>query len=420
MKHILLAGALALLAGLSSGTAQAQGRLVIVGGGLTDTNADVYNAFLEGIIADPQARIAVIAAASGSPASSAAHMRDVFASHGFDAARVDIVQLAVRDDRDTQEDESGWDRGAYEPDQIALVEGASAVWFTGGDQMRLTQVLRREDGSDTPMLAMIRQRHEDGATLGGTSAGAAIMSAVMIQRGDTLTSLLEPVLPENASEAELESGRLSLGPGLGFFPLGLVDQHFEERARLGRLARALVASGTAQGFGIDEDTGLIVDFEATTLFVAGAGGVSWIDASRARPYGQDARFGVSGLLVSYLTDGDRLNWSAGDLDIAGYKSATIGNEYFGTPAASGGGMALPPGGLPETAGEALLDNSASSEVERVSFRADGAGIAYRFTQTPQSAAYWGRNGEGEAYYSIIRAGFEILPVSISISYETQD
>jgi len=396
-------------------SALAQGRLVIVGGGLQDDNAQVYGAFLEAVNASADARIAVIAGASGSPATSGGRMAEVFAAHGFDAGRVDLVRLAVMDDRETSADESRWDRGAYSDEQVAVIHAADAIWFTGGDQMRLTRLLLTEEGSDTPMLAAIRQRHVEGATLGGTSAGAAIMSDRMIQRGDTLTTLVEPVLGPDASEDEMESGRLSLGQGLGFFPLGLVDQHFEERARLGRLARALIETGDVQGFGIDEDTALVMDFADTAFWIAGAGGVSWVDASDAETANASGRFGIEGLLVSYLSAGDRVGWGSGGLSIPDYKSATVGNEYFRSPAASGGGMALPPAGLPEVVGEGLVDNTASTEVERVSFAADGRAVIYRFSQTGDSRGYWGRDSEGQARYSILRVGLDILPADVAVS-----
>ncbi|MBO6798622.1 cyanophycinase [Maricaulis sp.] len=413
-RTLIRAAFAAALLGLPA-SAQAQGRLVIVGGGLQDDNAQVYGAFLEAVNTRAEARIAVIVGASGSPATSGGRMAEVFAAHGFDADLVDLVRLAVMDDRDTPADESRWDRGAWSDEQIAVIEAADAIWFTGGDQMRLTRLLLQDDGTDTPMLTAIRQRHAQGATLGGTSAGAAIMSARMIQRGDTLTTLVEPVLDAHASEDEMESGRLSLGQGLGFFPLGLVDQHFEERARLGRLARALVETGAAQGFGIDEDTALVVDPASSAFWIAGAGGVSWVDASDAHSGETSGRFGVEGLRVSYLSAGDRVDWDAGRVSIPDYKSATVGNEYFRTPVASGGGMALPPAGLPEVAGEGLVDNSASSAVERVSFAADGRAVIYRFSQTADSQGYWGRDSEGEARYSILRVGLDILPAHVAVS-----
>ena len=396
-------------------SAGAQGRLVIVGGGLQDDNAAVYEAFLTSPREVPDARIAVIAAASGSPVSSGMHMAEVFAGYGFDAGRVDLVQLAVMDDPDTPFDERNWDRGAYSAEQVEIIRNADAVWFTGGDQMRLTSLLLEADGSATPILAAFRERHAQGATLGGTSAGAAIMSANMIQRGDTLASLTLPVLEPGSNEGQLESGRLSLGRGLGFFTLGLVDQHFEERARLGRLARALVVTGEAHGFGIDEDTALIVDPAASVLRVVGEGGVTWIDASAGRAVHASDHFGVEGLRLAYLTAGDQLDWRDSSLDVARYKSATVGNEYFHTPSPSGGGMALPPAGLAEVAGEGLLDNSASQAVERISFGTEGNGVIYRFSQSASSRGYWGRDADGQARYSIVGVDFDILPVRVSVS-----
>lgn len=414
MKQASLALTALAIAVALPGVATADGRLVIVGGGLRDDNHAVYAAFLEDAVGQADARVAVISAASGSPATAGARMRSVFQRYGVDGARIDLVQLALLDDRDTEQDESDWQGGAFASEQIALIERADAIWFTGGDQMRLTQLLL-DDGADTPLLAAIRRRLEAGATLGGTSAGAAIMSRVMIQRGESLTALIEPVLGHVASETELESGRLSLGPGLGFFNLGLVDQHFEERARLGRLARAQIEQGQIQGFGIDEDTALVVDLEQGRLSIAGTGGVTWIDASHAIRQANADRFGVEGLTVTYLSSGDVVDLGAGELDVAAFKAATVGNEYFHTPAVAGGGMALPPSGLPEAIGEALLDNAAASTVERLSFRGDGAGVLYRFHQNGNSAGYWGRDSQGEARYTLVRVGFDIIPVDIAIT-----
>lgn len=392
------------------------GRLVIVGGALERDNAQVYDAFLDHVRTNEDARIAVISAASGSPASSAQTMVEVFAGYGIPADRVDIVRLAVRDDNSTPDvDESAWSGNASDPEEVAKITGAAAVWFTGGDQVRLTTTLLGAEGGDTPMLAALRARLEAGATLGGTSAGAAIMSSVMIERGDTITALLDPVLPGDASDEEMESGRLALGQGLGFFPSGLVDQHFEERARLGRLARALVESGTDQGFGIDENTGLIVDLSDRVLAVVGAGGVTWIDASEAEVDVDADRFGATGLRVSYLSGGDRLDLGSGALDVPGYKAPTIGNEYFVSAAPGGGGMALPPAGLPEIAGEALLDNAAADRVARISFRDNGDAVIYRFRQLDESEGYWGRDGEGIARYSMLRVGFDIVPAMVHIT-----
>ena len=88
--------------------------------------------------------------------------------------------------------------------------------------------------------------------MSGSSAGAAIMSDPMITSGSSVEALVYPPAPQP------HDTRLSVGRGLGFFPLGLVDQHFLQRGRLGRLVAAMMATGWPHGFGIDENTAMVI------------------------------------------------------------------------------------------------------------------------------------------------------------------
>ena len=225
MPRAIFTALLALLA--LAGPARAEeGTLVIVGGGLEPGNAAVHKAFLNARPADAPA-IVIIPAASGEPQTSADSFAEALVSHGAKANDIAAIRLAMIDDPATEDvDESRWAANAASAEEIvrrlflicekeiAKISKAGAIWFTGGDQSRITALLIGADGRETPMLAAIRQRLREGAVVGGSSAGAAIMSDPMITQGDTLAALL----PGSPGEP------MALGRGLGFVTGALVDQ----------------------------------------------------------------------------------------------------------------------------------------------------------------------------------------------------
>lgn len=408
----------AILAATFSSAAHADpGRLVIAGGGIARNNADVHGAFLSRVGAD--GRIAIIPAASGEPVQSAQAYVETLAGFGVPADRIDIVRLAVIDDEATPDaDERAWAANATNSGEIAKIEAAAGVWFTGGDQARVTAALLTPDGRATPMLSALRARLIAGAAIGGTSAGAAIMSPTMIARGDSLAGLTRPLLGRDASEAERESGALMLAPGLGFFQSGLVDQHFGQRARLGRLTRALAELAPAQrvGFGVDEDTALVVDLNQNAAFVAGVGGVTVLDARAAtNTLNRDGRFAVHGVALSHLAPGDRIDLATLAITPSGDRALIPpGNGHHTRSDPSGAGMALPSASLEDTLGAQLLDNRVTDRLERVSFDRGGVGVRYVFEETPNS---WGAHGEdhtGASRYTIGGVGFSIEPINVRV------
>ena len=133
------------------------------------------------------------------------------------------------------------------------------MFFTGGNQLKLVSTL-----AGTPLEALLRERHRCGLHLGGTSAGASALSSVMIARG------------RGGSAARLSSVRLSAG--LGFLPGVIVDQHFRERDRFGRLFAAVVCNPSLLGFGLDEDTALVID-PSDRVSVLGDGTLTIVDGT---------------------------------------------------------------------------------------------------------------------------------------------
>jgi len=160
------------------------------------------------------------------------------------AARVTVMDFDTR--RDCQE------RG-----RLRRIEEASGIFFTGGNQLRLTTLL-----GGTPVAKLIRTRNALGVTVGGTSAGASILSEHMIAGGDEGSSMI--------------AGSVRLAPGLGLTNRFIIDQHFRERDRLGRLLTAIAYNPFAVGIGLDEDTAAFIA-PGELVEVEGAGGVTVVD-----------------------------------------------------------------------------------------------------------------------------------------------
>ena len=142
-------------------------------------------------------------------------------------------------------------------DRIAL---ASGVFFTGGNQLRITTLI-----GGTPVAKLIRERNAHGMHVAGTSAGAAVLSEHMIAFGE-----------EGGSP---RAGSVGLSPGLGLTNRFIIDQHFRQRDRLGRLTTALAFNPFAVGIGLDEDTAAFIGPD-NTLEVEGSGAITVVDASQ--------------------------------------------------------------------------------------------------------------------------------------------
>ncbi len=390
MKQVILC---AVVFAAPAALAAESGTLVIVGGGLSSGNAPIHRAFLD---ARPggSARIAIIPSASGAPAASAAAFAGALVRHGADPADIVVVQLAKADDPDTSDvDEGRWAENATNPAEIARLSQAGAIWFTGGDQLRTTHLLAPA-GRETPMLAAIRARLAAGAVIGGSSAGAAIMSRPMITEGDPLSALLQPVSRQSAVGAgapdnRVSGGGLVMGEGLGFLPDGLVDQHFDARRRLGRLVRALFELPTKDrlGFGIDEDTALVVDLGKRQARVVGAAGVTVLDARSARRT-SGPRFGAEGLTLAVAADGAGIALDTLAVTPPAGSRPPLPDPDEAQPRVHhlSGGMAVPEPATGPLLADTLFGTQALPRLDRPSLRGD-QGVIYRFSRLPGAAAW---------------------------------
>jgi len=148
---------------------------------------------------------------------------------------------------------------AEDPERLKVFDGASAIFFTGGDQLRISSQI-----GDTAVEGRVREILRAGGLVAGTSAGASMMSETMLVRG--------------ASQESYRIGDLHMAPGLGLVRDMIIDQHFAERGRIGRLLGAVAHNPRVLGVGIDEDTAVVI--EAGRLQVIGSGAVYCVDGSR--------------------------------------------------------------------------------------------------------------------------------------------
>lgn len=224
-----------------------------------------------------RARVAILPTASSIPNERAAFYGEVFSELGV--AESFHVPIATRSD-------------AQSPAHAQAIAQATGVFLTGGDQSRLVEVL-----SKTRAFHAIRGRLTAGGILAGTSAGASAFSATMIVGGQTG---LQP-----------RRDAVRLAPGLGVITRLIIDQHFSQRDRLGRLLTAVALEPERLGVGIDEDTA-IVYYGSGELEVIGSGQVFVLDAGQAAVRGLDEKprsdpFTLSGVVLHILTGGDRFN-----------------------------------------------------------------------------------------------------------------
>jgi len=164
---------------------------------------------------------------------------------GLGAGEVGVLDFDMR--RDTEE-----------KNRLARLDQATGIFFTGGNQLRLSTML-----GGTPVAQRIRALNARGVHVGGTSAGASILSEHMIAFGK------EGLSPT--------AGSVRLAPGLGLTNRFIIDQHFSQRDRLGRLMAALAYNPYAVGIGLDEDTAAFIRPD-NTVEVEGSGSVTVLDA----------------------------------------------------------------------------------------------------------------------------------------------
>lgn len=256
--------------------AQKHGQLVIIGGA-EDKEGDcvILREFLRRA-GGMEARIVVMTVATGLPGEVGAQYVDIFERLGV--GEVCVVDTARREDGE-------------DPKAIESINKATGVFFTGGNQARITDLLK-----DTEVDKLLHKRFGEGLVIAGTSAGAAMMPDMMIVEGEAETN-------PRVNVVQMDSG-------MGFMPNVAIDQHFAQRGRLGRLISAIVQQPVVLGFGIDENTAIAVDGDE--IEVIGEGSITVIDVSDIQHCNlsevlKDESVALAGAKLHILPHGYRFN-----------------------------------------------------------------------------------------------------------------
>ncbi|MCX6234236.1 MAG: cyanophycinase [Bacteroidetes bacterium] len=395
------------------------GNLVIVGGGTEDDNASIYNQLIGFAGGAEKATFAVIPSSSGVPVQSYVSFRNTLISYGIKSDQIFLINIAmVDDDSTTNVNEADWKDNGNDSTLAGIIRSCSAVWFTGGDQSRTLKTLYRPDGSKTIVLEAVWEVFRHGSVIGGSSAGAAIMSESMIGGGNSLAALTHGVITDYHGDDFPEGDGVLMMKGLGFLPFGIVDQHFDARARFGRLAVALMDDtyGRNIGFGIDENTALIYIGRQDLMKVAGASGVTIIDRTDARIFYVQGFPCIENLSVSYLEEGDYYDCTTGKITPVDGKRSTRGKEYYNiqNPGQTGI-LSGNSGNLRDLLTINLMDNKGADTVRNISFCDDHSGFLVTLSKGPLSEGFYTDQPYGEEKYTVINIRMDITPVQIAIN-----
>jgi cyanophycinase len=295
MRAAMAALVAVLCAAVVSASVQAQGahprgHLFIVGGG--PQPEELVQRFVD-LAGGKKAKIVVFAMASSEGQQSGEEKADDLRKLGADAHAYYI-----------NADEANSDS------MVKNMEGVTGVWFGGGDQVLLTKALL-----GTKVEKAIHDRYAAGAVIGGTSAGAAVMSNPMLTGEERHPGGVRP--PSDSSEHFMTIARddIELVPGFGLLKGALVDQHFLRRRRHNRFMSAVLDTPPHLGAAIDESTVLIVNPNGTWS-VLGESAVSIYDARHATITPKGAPIlGESGLVLSVLPSGSSYNPATGKVTL---------------------------------------------------------------------------------------------------------
>ncbi|MDR7334510.1 hypothetical protein [Roseateles asaccharophilus] len=372
MRSIFMKAVLTCLLSSAALAPATAGKLFLSGGAYEDANTDLFvNGLRKATGRDPNftpninsisncgtnwtttlcPRIAVITASKENyatgldafnndiPASGSSPLKrgyyNLFQTHGFSPKHITahVDNYSVHSSASTTQGQAN----------IALINQADAVWIVGGDQAKVIRTLLTDSGADSGLAAALRARWSNGngsIVIAGDSAGNHALNVQMHAGGVSYGYLYYGAdLPDTpvtgwqtlgdtrdglAALRYLENGATM--KGLGFLPAGILsDTHFDSRSgRLGRLAAALRDLSVAQGFGVDENTGVVVDTSAQTATVYGANRLLVVDTANASVQA-GTFYKVNGLRVSLLTPGDKYNYAS--KVVTSTKSA-IGTAYY--------------------------------------------------------------------------------------------
>jgi cyanophycinase len=219
------------------------GNLIIIGGHEDKEDEQVILKEVARLVRGDD-MLLIMTIATEKPEEVAAEYTDVFKNLGV--KNIEVLDIRARED-------------GFQRDNIDKIKRAALIFFTGGDQLRITSQM-----GDTPCYSTLHERYKKGLHIVGTSAGAAVMPTTMLIDGE--------------DEESYHTYSLGMAPGLGLIEQVVIDSHFAERGRIGRLLGAVTQNPANLGLGIDENTAIVVENDEA-FRVIGEGAIYIVDGS---------------------------------------------------------------------------------------------------------------------------------------------
>ncbi|XP_046574841.1 cyanophycinase-like [Haliotis rubra] len=297
--------------------------LVLGGGALMENNAHVWSRIVEMAGGKGNARIGVISAASATPVTSAQYYVDLLVNN-YTALEATFIPVTVDDVAKNSD-----------PNVVRLIKQQTGFFISGGDQMRLVQARYTLAGNiPSPALQAIKDQYDLGAVISGSSAGTVILTAGPMVTGGSSWDALRYGARESSTHTNDLTYRKT--GGFGIYTDYLLDTHFSNRGREGRMVRLLsdtrhMSNGVNYGLGVSENTALVVthvgtDNELGEVF--GELGVTVVDVSKSYSDPAERYYSLRNVFVSYLTEGDTINMKTRNITFSPSKTPLRGNEGY--------------------------------------------------------------------------------------------
>lgn len=253
------------------------GNLIIIGGAEDKTGEKGILKEVCSELDGNEEHLVIATIASGVPEELGAIYKRLFTELGV--KNISILNVENRND-------------ACEKSSIGILDDAGLVFFTGGDQLKITSLI-----GGTPLYNSMLKKYKEGCVFVGTSAGASVMSDTMIVTG-----------PDEESPRKCT---LKMAPGLGFINGVIIDQHFAQRGRIGRLLVGVAENPESLGIGIDEDTAIVVNNKGefkvignSAVYVLDGHDISHSNVSEQHP---DEVLSIFNVAMHVLKKGDRFD-----------------------------------------------------------------------------------------------------------------
>ena len=408
---------------LVSAVAPRKRMLMMVGGDLDDYNREIFELIISNA-GGSNSTLCVIATNGEDPCcdpdSSWVFYQQLFTGYGA----TDVKYINIDVNNSFPATHTG---NAYDPAIIEQIKSCDGFWFGGGDQTRIMKAWydnnvtgKLNTRTPTPaMTALLERFEEHGGVLAGSSAGTDCHNAkVMVTDGDSYSGLVKDTVAYNYSEGavDLDDGTVTFDPNgaLGTFSYGLLDTHFGERGRQGRMIRLLMdtlhlPNGYPIGFGVDQNTVIIVDKDDPShAIVRGQAGVTICNVEDASTTQWAGAWSVTNVRCNYATPGDTVHMTTGTISFGADKTALKGRETAEQPYTSRDVFNSPKN--PSTTGSThefvlqatSLFNSTATTSTGLTFETEPKTFAVRMTKDDRSVAYQGMhnfNGTLQSYTS---------------------